>query len=351
MQHADHPRDLATVRRPLLISHNLSYSGAPIALLAMAKALRRLGEQPLVVSLADGPLRSYFQEARIEVADRVNPAAIAFVLANTIVSVPAALQFKQFGVPVAAWIHESLYFFRLLQASPNDCGLKDLDLVFTPSRFQIEELQPFLSANAAYQLRNTVRQEWFRPAGSDSLYAVTGQWEQRKGQAELLVLAQGSARNCRFKFIGACQPDQFRHSTTGLQHQFLGAIGPEQARLEIAKSAAIVSCAAAEVQNLSAIEALIAGRPALLSDIPPHRSLSSLVPNVFLFNRSSQQSFNEGLERLLDAVPDLEAAEKASRIAKALFGEAAFDQRLGELLGVIRARGRPDSSVKQFQDD
>src|SRR3981081_2904362 len=140
------------MRRPLLISHDFSYSGAPIALLTLAKSLKRLGEHPIVVALNSGPLRSHFLESGIELAEKVEPASGGFVIANTVVSVPAALQFKKFGVPVAAWIHESMYFFKSLRISPDDCGLKNLDVVLAPSKFQLDEFEPFPTESCTYHL-------------------------------------------------------------------------------------------------------------------------------------------------------------------------------------------------------
>ncbi len=348
-RHQTHLR-CAKVRRPLLISHDFSYSGAPIALLSLAKSLKRLGENPMVVALRAGPLRNHFRESGIEVAEKVDPAGVEFVIANTVVSIPAALQFKKFGIPIAAWVHESMYFFQTLKISPDEVRFKDLDVFLAPSSFQIEEFAPFLSRTTAYQLRNAVEQDWFRPPDDESSFAVSGQWEKRKGQADLLRLAQDSKCNCRFKFIGAHRPERYPDISLGLQHKFLGPVRPEDARLEIAKSDAIISCAEAEVQPLSAIEASMAGRPALLSDIPAHRVLSQLIPNVFLFDRSSHRSFSEGLVKLIDAIPDEGLAMKASRTAKALFGEACLDQRLRDIVKIIRERKTSAARISFLQD-
>ena len=42
-------------RRVLLASHELGLSGAPIALMYLARSLRRLGWQPVLISPAEGP--------------------------------------------------------------------------------------------------------------------------------------------------------------------------------------------------------------------------------------------------------------------------------------------------------
>jgi glycosyltransferase involved in cell wall biosynthesis len=335
------------MRRPLLISHDLSYSGAPVALLALAKALQRLGENPVVASLAGGPLAAMFYDAKIEVATKIDPAAVSFVIANTILSIPRALRFKRPGTPVAAWVHETAYSFRHLNISPRECGLQDLNVVLAPAKFQLVELEPFLRPGSAYQFRNLVRQDSFRLPDDESMIAVCGRWEARKGQAQLMELVQHSAATCRFKFIGAERPDTISSASP---HVFTGPLDPDSAKAEIARSSALVSCSESEAQPLCPIEALLAGRPVLLSDIDAHRTLASLIPNSFLFDRKSPQSFFEGYAKLRDAMPDKEAGFKASAIAGSLFGEAAFERRLIDVLKVLRGDVGSAVAVEHFQD-
>jgi glycosyltransferase involved in cell wall biosynthesis len=127
-------------------------------------------------------------------------------------------------------------------------------------------------------------------------------------------------------------------------------VDPDRAKLEIATSGALVSCAEAETQNLCAIEALMAGRPVLLSDIDAHRSLASLVPNVILFDRTSAQSFGEGLAKLAAAMPDEALARGASTAARAVFGEAAFDRRLADIVKILGEGAGAVAAVEHYQD-
>ena len=262
-----------------------------------------------------------------------------------------ALQLKRFGIPIAAWLHESEYFFRMLNISPQAFGLKDLDVVLGPSKVQLLQLEPFLPPQCGYQLRNVVRQDWYRVPGDDSLLAVCGGWEVRKGQARLLELAARSAANCRFKFIGADRPPGRASDDPALsRHRFLGPISPDDAKLEIARSGAYVSCAEAEVQPLSVIEASMAGRPVLLSDIDAHRDLAALMPSVLLFDRTSPQSFADGYSKLRNAITDEDVARRASETAHAVFGQAAFDRRLRDILRVLLKESGPGAEVERYQD-
>lgn len=336
--------------RPLLISHDLSYSGGPIALWSLAEALQRLGERPMVAALAGGPLSARFLESGIELVDEVDVRAVAFVIANTILAVPAALHYKRFGVPVAAWVHESMQHFKELDLTPQECGLQHLDVVLGPARFQLMELAPYLRPGTTYQLRNTVAMDSFRPTGDEPMIAVCGAWGDRKGQPRLCELARRSGAHCRFKFIGPSRPvDHVDSEPLSPQHVFLGALEPERAKVEIARSAALASCSRAETQPLVVIEALMAGRPVLLSDIQAHRTLADALPNVFLFDPKSSRSFMAGYRKLTDAIPDESVARKASAAARALFDRAVFDQRLGEIVRLMRGDAAP-GSIPQYQD-
>ncbi len=348
------PADLVNdgARAPALLTHDLSFSGAPLALLALAKALRRLGLRPRVVPLAGGPLAAVFAQAGIDLVPRVNPASVSYVIANTVLTVPTALQFKPKGVPVAAWIHETTYVFQTLKVHPPACGLHLLDTVLMPARFQFQDFASLIPAERIYQMRNCVRQEWFRPPAGDPTYAVTGPWELRKGQARLVDLAREAGATCRFKFIGADRApaiDRYIGAGAG-QHLFTGKIAPEVARLQIARSAAFVSCSEAEVQPLSVVEAVMAGRPALLSDIAAHRALAQDLPNVFLYDRTSPASFADGLRRLRAAVPDEAAGREASAQAHALFSESAFDLRLAALQPLLRGESTATGQPAALQD-
>jgi len=56
------------------------------------------------------------------------------------------------------------------------------------------------------------------------------------------------------------------------------------------------------------------------------------------------------MEKLIVAVPNQDVARQASRTARSLFDEAAFDRRLKDLLEIIRRGKPPDATISFFQD-
>ena len=107
--------------RVLLVNHELSLSGAPVALQNMGVSLRRLGMYPIAVSAKDGALRENLCSDGIPVVilpnlretDLIFRARKLFVLAvvNTadLPSVVASLNGTD--TPVIWWIHESKNFY------------------------------------------------------------------------------------------------------------------------------------------------------------------------------------------------------------------------------------------------
>lgn len=140
----------------------------------------------------------------------------------------------------------------------------------------------------------------------------------------------------RYKFIGASIPGGLAIGDHA-GHRYLGPIHPASARREIARATSLVSAAETEVQPLTVIESILAGRPALLSDIPAHRILAREFPNAFLFDRRDPTSFAMGWHRMQASLLGRESALSGRAIAKKRYGGDAFEGRLADLLRSLHA--------------
>ena len=148
--------------RVLLISHQLDYSGAPLALLELAGALQEIGHEVHLAALAAGPLGNEFMSRGVRPMPSPKQAFDLYV-ANTVVSVPAALSLAPSPESVLAWIHETGFFFGLLRASPRDFSLDRLRFAAFPARFQMDEFAHWMPAAVRMQLRNCVRMPPLEP--------------------------------------------------------------------------------------------------------------------------------------------------------------------------------------------
>ena len=114
------PPNSELARKLLLVSHDLSLSGAPLILYHLARYLVQNGFTITVLSSSDGPLHELYTQANINVV--IEPAALddarvlaaltvehGLVLANTILTWRAVHAARAFKRPCVWWIHESQF--------------------------------------------------------------------------------------------------------------------------------------------------------------------------------------------------------------------------------------------------
>lgn len=111
-------------KKILIITHQLSRTGAPIVLLDMMRAYRRHGYQLEVITMMDGELRRDIEEMGVPltVQEHFLQQSEAFfayagefdlVVANTLVTFETVHLLKYLKVPVLWWLHEGRQYFEL----------------------------------------------------------------------------------------------------------------------------------------------------------------------------------------------------------------------------------------------
>jgi hypothetical protein len=321
--------------RILLISHQLDFSGAPLALLNLARTLIELGHTVVLSSLQNGPLGSYFVNAGVAPLQSGDHPGGDFdlLIANTSPSVGAAVHLAGTSTRVVAWIHESRDFFIRTRSSPSSLGFDKLFAMALPTRFQKKELQPLTASLACFHLPNRVELSPEEPSTAPDVEAAPywvccGPWTKRKNQQTLLALLDQCRIAAAIRFLGASPP-------AGLppgRHAWTGKLPPAQAHALIRRSRGLVSCSRAEVQPLSVIESLLAGNPVLLSDIPAHRELFEACPDINLFSLHQPATFVQGWQRMQQQWQDPACRARLQQFAQVTFGRAQFRQNVAALL-------------------
>lgn len=313
----------------LLLSHQLDYSGAPLALLRVAETLVNQGHNISLGALNDGPLGVEFGKLGIQ---QFNPSLARnydLYFANTFLTVPAALKMAPTSDKVVAWIHESREFFRMYGIDENQYGLSNLKHAFSPSIFMLDEYRDLMPECNLKQLRNLVTMDDIqRNADHQEHFSVTGTWEPRKNQGALVNLIDKNKISIKLNFIGAQKPQGFPFS----DHVFFGQVSISKAKELIASSYGLISAAQSETQNLAAIESILSNNPVLLSDIPAHRELKSLIHDIVLFDPHDSTSFLHGLEMLTKQKGDSALLNKNREEADKYFGRSAFGQNIQSLI-------------------
>ena len=212
-------------RTALLVSHDFSMSGAPIALLSMADALRRLGYCPIILSRVDGPLRSEAERqgfATLVLPDLFSGSIltsvaqkVALVVANTLVCGPIVLELNGTDAPVLWWIHEaqSIYSEKHLLLAPHLlCNNVMVAVVGPYAQQMLLQQRPHLYPRTLlYGLDDLVcpREsdvEQNQDGARVITFACVGTLQQRKGQDILVeafrLLPEEIASRCKLLIVG-----------------------------------------------------------------------------------------------------------------------------------------------------
>lgn len=326
----------------LLLSHQLDYSGAPIALLNLAGVLRELGADVLLASLRPGPMQAGFREIGVRPFDGAT-TGLDLIVANTILTMPLSQRLAAGRIPVVAWVHESIEFFRYLSGRPEDLLKGRYAAVLFPSRFQIEQFSPYLTGMPLSEFPNMVAATLGVVEGRGGYLAVSGGWEPRKDQSRLVELLSAVGNRRPVLFVGAT-------ARPGLEppaYRFTGRVAPAESQRLIASSDAYLSAAAFETQNLAAVEAAMSGVPVLVSDIPAHRQLKAWIPSIRLFDKADPSAFRAALEEITAPAFREHHAQAQIEAARKIFGREAFTARVRALLTLLeRDRVLTDAAAK-----
>ena len=212
-------------RRVLVASHELGLNGAPIVLLYMARSLRRLGWQPVLISPAEGPLLDRLLRESFPVLvcpslleNDVMPRAVGlfrFVVLNTLVFAPVVAALNGAEASVLWWLHEAEEIYQNNYAQKMPYHLFSNIAAYAVSLRSREHLLrhrpdysvgvlPFGLPDAAE--RDVKPYPLSEKAGGKRVFALVGTLERRKGQDVLLdavaLLPEDVARQCFFVFVG-----------------------------------------------------------------------------------------------------------------------------------------------------
>jgi GT2 family glycosyltransferase/glycosyltransferase involved in cell wall biosynthesis len=273
-------------RDVLILSHDLTNSGAPRIVFDMATALREAGHFVIVMSPTDGCLRHELAAAGITVLveplllaqhDSLRDFARNFdrVIANTVVSWPAVLQLSRVA-DVYWYIHESQLIADEFDYRPDFVqALHEARQVWAISkrtqrylqkrRADVALLETSVDAFPAAQRGDAAP----GPAGRALSFAVIGSYEPRKGQdvaiAAIGLLPEDIRRRCRFNFFGRTLDEDFRRALPGLvggmSEIHLGPDLSHELCLQQMQAADVILCPSRDdAMSLVALEAMSLGK-------------------------------------------------------------------------------------------
>ena len=292
----------------LLVSHDLSLSGAPIILSHLAKWCKRHGTFVVVMSPIDGPLREVLVEAHIPVIVdsllatgyeaftkfgshlpvRSHRSFIRFardfdcIVANTIFAAPLIRDVRTEGIPHIWWIHEGLvgsHFLKKYSVLPLIVGLAEF--IITPDKSSRRIYQAFARRPIHVlpygipdiaQADSTGRQRRVGPLR----FLLLGTIEHRKGQQTLLEAVRRLPSDIldRSEFLIVGRPHdaklaaEVRIAAEASPHiRFRETVAHNDA-LELIQETDVMLCASSdETGPLTLIEAMALGKAILSTKV------------------------------------------------------------------------------------
>jgi glycosyltransferase involved in cell wall biosynthesis len=280
----------------LLISHQVDYSGAPLALLDLAKALQQCGVKVSLWTLRLGPLAEEFRQLGIEVNSQ-QTRNFDLLIANTVFGAQAVGSLPCTAKRQVAWIHESPTFFRYHPRLAFDhIPISRFDLIAGVAEFQVKALKSKFQSSVVIRFDNVYkppeRSEANKASNHDTndniKVALVAGFEPRKGVMrlrELYRLSNGMMSNVAEILCFGMTPEQLRivlpeRLPSGIRATAYGKVPRIVVISQLASCHALLSLSEDEVKPLTILEAAALGVRSIATDIPAHRELALEFSNV-----------------------------------------------------------------------
>ncbi len=337
----------------LFVSHDLSWSGAPLILLHMAKWCQEQGFFVVVMSPSDGPLREEFLQAGIPLlVDPLittgHPSFPAFarefdcVVASTIFGTPIVRAVKSAGIPHLWWIHEGRVAEHYLATDPALCATLGMaDLIVTPDTRSSLVYQPYAERpvrvmsygipDPLAKLESPVQ----RKTGPLK-FLLLGTIEQRKGQQVFLEalknLPEDVLKNAHFEIIGrphdpAIMSEVVAAAKDASYLSYGEGVSPAEALTLIRDTDVMVCASWDETGPLILMEALALGKVILSTAVGAVAEILSAEEDGLFFKPGDTAALSAAIQRLVRE-PDL--VKRLQRNSRKAFEKYFTFDRFGE---------------------
>jgi glycosyltransferase involved in cell wall biosynthesis len=344
------------MKKMLLVSHQLDYSGAPFALLAFAKVMRQLGISLDLVSMKTGPLAQEFASIGVNILRSTDFLGYNLIILNT--SLCAGVSDK---IPVVAkfvlWLHES----------PSLFVHTDIPLVVAKAAGRAAALLfPSVSTAKEWSKFGPLRDEgklilslmtpvaMMTPESENKVDSINRESDGRllrlvsidpceyfRGPKVLMsAINLLATKGFKIELRSFGGPDGLYQSAVGQIPNFSFFGGGRAPRSEVLKGLAMsdmyISTTSHATQNLGLCEASLVGVPAVVSDIDVHKELARLLPgSIWLHKLFDDNDLSQAIMNLhsrYGLIRDL--AVKNSEIAKVRFSFSHFAKAIQPLIHI-----------------
>ncbi|WP_168224822.1 hypothetical protein [Rhodoferax aquaticus] len=270
----------------LAVTHELSFSGAPLALLEFARALTSAGHHVDVISLSsDAGLGHSFLEA----GARLITGPVVFdeydlTIFNSIVTVRHIPRYKTTS-KIIAWIHESPYLKDIGWRRDIDVpAVSYADAIMFPSASTRQEWSSFIELKNSFHffspiiIRDGVKSTKTTDHSPGQAYkiCVIDPREDYRCLERIEGFFKGSAFPLEIHFVGA-QRGEVDVNSSVVSSIYYGRVPPHEAIAILASCDVYVSATCLATQNRGFCEALLLGKRVYVSSISAHREIGNIV--------------------------------------------------------------------------
>jgi GT2 family glycosyltransferase len=273
----------------LLVSHELSLTGAPRVLLNAAKILKTTGFFPVVIAPDDGPMRKEFEDEGIavivdEMLFRKHWLTERFmknfdlILVNTQVGIPIVKQMKEYKIPIILWLHEAAGLEKLDHKNKN--AFESCNSIILVSDYAKQFLSKFSEKISILQngLKDISLKAGTKVVDSSNIrFCIIGTIEPRKGQDifidAVLKLPEKVRQKATFLILGKVWPafipyykNLTKKSTSVPEIKYLNTL-PYAEIIKFIESCDVLVCPSRdEPASLVTIEAMMCNKPVIISN-------------------------------------------------------------------------------------
>ncbi len=192
-------------KKVILFSHASDLSGAPMALIYLARTLKKMGKNPIIVCESDGVIREILEKEEIttlitENVSIYNPVIAClienseFVVVNTVVMYPLIRQLNGLKVHVIWWLHETrINYDDLRNANLEKFELEDNIHPYGVGRVAQDEFYHYWGKKIDSLIYTLP--DFYHPRRT--VFAVVGLVTKRKGQDLFVEAIERLATNVR----------------------------------------------------------------------------------------------------------------------------------------------------------
>lgn len=344
-------------RRLLIVSHEMTLSGAPIQMAYLAAWLKEQGWQPTVVAPEPGPLAAKLDGIEIVYESQllIDPAYGALrrlapqfdcVVANTIATWEAVQASHFERVPVVWYIHETQVGVQLMQLIHMiEPSLAIADAIVTPTQTTARVYAPFRDKQidvVAYGIPRMAGGA--RTADRKVRFAVVATYEARKGQDLLLdaveKLDASTGAQTSFQLIGRALEEPFstqlaQRSAARGNVELVGSLGHEEAIRAMREADVVVCPSRDETMPIVLLEAMSMSKPVISFDVGGIHEWIRDGVNGMLVPAMETEALAKAIERM-SADPELR--RRLGAAAHETFEQHFTIVRFGEQFAAVVAR-------------